>query len=64
MCGGQDRHLSLGAQSFGVKSGRRVERQMQQGHIGLAVTQQLLWLGIADQQVDGDGARFSGLGVQ
>jgi NAD(P)-dependent dehydrogenase (short-subunit alcohol dehydrogenase family) len=63
--GGQDRHLSLGIQNFGVESDRRIERQVQQSHIGLPILQQfLLLMRLAEQQIDGGCAGLRAVGIE
>jgi NAD(P)-dependent dehydrogenase (short-subunit alcohol dehydrogenase family) len=65
MPGRKDHHLPLGEQVLGVEAGRRVERPVQQRHVGAAVAQQPLLLADATQlHVDGDGVRFDGVGVE
>ena len=65
MPGRQDHHLPLGAQLLGVEPGRRVERQVQQRHVGPPVAQQPLLFGRpAQEHVDGDRAGFGGVRVE
>ncbi len=63
--GRQDHDLPLRAQLLGVEPGRRVERPVQQRHVGPPVAQQPLLLADAAQQhVDGDRAGFGGVRVE
>ncbi|KOY55964.1 hypothetical protein ADK59_21450 [Streptomyces sp. XY332] len=60
MPGRQDHNLSLRAEFLGVEPGRRVERTVQQSHVGPAFPQESLLLGRTTQdEVDSDRAGFT-----
>ena len=62
MSGWQDHNLALRAEFFGVESGRRVERLVQQRDVGPALAQESFLLGRpAQDDVDGDRAGFGGV---
>jgi hypothetical protein len=65
MSGRQDRDLPLRVQLLGVEPGRRVERQVQQRHVGPPVAQKrFLFADPAQENVDGGRAGFGGVGVE
>lgn len=61
----QDHDLALCAELLGVELVRRVERPVQQRHVGPALSQEPCLLGRAAQDdFDGDRAGFGGVGVE
>ncbi len=65
MSGRQNHDLSLRAQLLGVEPGRRVERPVQQSHVGPPVAQKSFLLADpAQEHIDGHCTGFGGVGVE